>query len=399
MFRLPNRNCLQVRLTTASLHRICLYLLRRNTHPTFQKIYICGIEKDTAYVVTENGTYDIEEFAEVVVNVPSSGPQPTEDQMNVRSLSYYNYGGCADFILEHWGDQMTFTDPNGTSYCCYGAKVCPPEIKDSPLSQYFFYTYKGHDCPRLTGQNYNTLAANVAYVFSKTQIIDMYNLFDDNYNFGRLHNTSVAFDNWFNSNYWLRRLPKLINQVYSSRTTNQKYPYYNGFQDNYTLDNYENMPVDGNDGRLMNSNMFFSTFINSFKCKKITFATNNGTPYSANWSNQAIQIGYGYYIGYSSKDLTQQYGIPAGKEVTDAASYQALKNDPDWWTRILEYSRYNHDSAVETINSLPNCSTGSSNTITFKGSSGTNTDGGAISNLTAAEIAVATAKGWTVTIA
>ena len=66
----------------------------------------------------------------------------------------------------------------------------------------------------------------------------------------------------------------------------------------------------------------------------------------------------------------------------------------------MAYSRYNHDSAVATINSLPDTSAylaanGGTNTIKFKGAAGSATDGGAINTLTEEEIAVATAKGWT----
>ena len=68
-----------------------------------------------------------------------------------------------------------------------------------------------------------------------------------------------------------------------------------------------------------------------------------------------------------------------------------------------DYSRYNHDSAVETINSLPDtseylASAGGTNTIKFKGVAGMKTDGGAINTLTEEEIAVAAAKGWTVSL-
>jgi hypothetical protein len=68
------------------------------------------------------------------------------------------------------------------------------------------------------------------------------------------------------------------------------------------------------------------------------------------------------------------------------------------FTQDYFYSRYNHASAVETINSLPDTSAYGTNTIKFLGASGSRTDGGAISNLTEEEIAVATAKGWTVTL-
>ena len=69
----------------------------------------------------------------------------------------------------------------------------------------------------------------------------------------------------------------------------------------------------------------------------------------------------------------------------------------------INYSRYNHNSAVRTINSLPDTSAylataGGTNTIKFEGQSGASTDGGAINTLTEEEIAVATAKGWSVAL-
>ena len=111
------------------------------------------------------------------------------------------------------------------------------------------------------------------------------------------------------------------------------------------------------------------------------------------------QIGCLYF---NSDDEYYPNLFPPDKKITDDASYQALKDNPDAWTKMPEYSFYNHDSAVETINSLPDTSAyltenGGTNTINFLGNSGSNTDGGAINTMTAEEIAVATAKGWTVT--
>ena len=157
----------------------------------------------------------------------------------------------------------------------------------------------------------------------------------------------------------------------------------------------------------INSNVFVSTFNYCFRLKNIIFdVQENGTPYDANWRSQAIKIDVGYcYGGSPNKALILDYnsGITADKEVTDDATYQALKNDPDWFSCNINYSRYNHDSAVNTINSLPDTSAylataGGTNTIKFEGASGTNTDGGAINTLTTQEIAVATAKGWTLSL-
>lgn len=108
------------------------------------------------------------------------------------------------------------------------------------------------------------------------------------------------------------------------------------------------------------------------------------------------------YIGYSQQWVDTKYFL-TDKEITNDVSYQALKNDPDAWTKDLDYSFYNHDSAVETINSLPDTSAflaeqGGTNTIKFEGRVGFSTDGGAINTMTAEEIAVAAAKGWTVAL-
>ena len=73
--------------------------------------------------------------------------------------------------------------------------------------------------------------------------------------------------------------------------------------------------------------------------------------------------------------------------------------NPDWYTGMYEYATFNKDSALELIKTLPDTSAYNGiNTIKFKGGSGHYT-GGAIRDLTEEEIAIATAKGWTVTLA
>ena len=157
------------------------------------------------------------------------------------------------------------------------------------------------------------------------------------------------------------------------------------------------------------------------RAKRITFATKtDGTPCIVKWGGKTISLTND--VGYSTRedyilDHSSVHGITQEKRVSDAATYEALKNDPDYYvynqtTQSYDgnevnigvlYSRYNHTSAVETINSLPDCSaycaeTSNTNTIIFKKYSGALTDGGGINTLTAEEIAVATNKGWTVSL-
>lgn len=97
-----------------------------------------------------------------------------------------------------------------------------------------------------------------------------------------------------------------------------------------------------------------------------------------------------------------QNPLPWAEQIIDLTSNVGFKkvNYSDSTSQL--YSVYNHDSAVETINSLPDTSAylaevGRTNTIQFYSNQGAKTEGGAIGNLTAEEIAVAAAKGWTVT--
>ena len=126
--------------------------------------------------------------------------------------------------------------------------------------------------------------------------------------------------------------------------------------------------------------------------KHLTFdMQDNGEPYTANWKN--ITINLSSTVGYA---LSLLKGLDANKKVSNEETYSLLKDDEDWWGGSYRHSCYNHDSAVETINSLPDTSAYGTNTIKFKQLMGEITDAGAVDTLTEEEIAVATAKGWTV---
>lgn len=174
--------------------------------------------------------------------------------------------------------------------------------------------------------------------------------------------------------------------------------YYNLCCHCYCLDEILDIPV-WRCQAASNSNMFYSTFNQCSRLKDVTFETDNGQPIVTRWKSQTIDLSSGAGYGYYPSD----HGFTEELQVTDDTTYQALKNNSDWWTGSVAYSRYNHDSAVRTINSLPDTSAylataGGTNTIKFIGAAGEKTDGGAINTLTAEEIAVATAKGWTVSL-
>lgn len=161
-----------------------------------------------------------------------------------------------------------------------------------------------------------------------------------------------------------------------------------------------------------------SAFKAKLKNQNLDFSTEKGyREYYNGGLNEEV-----YKYGYVNKEHNIYFGEPnSSKTFTEEeikAKYNAVKQFNDWHSCGSSYlkvtyndkqynpsiltARYNHDSAVETLNSLPDTSeyiatAGGTNTIKFNGVQGALTDGGAINTLTEEEIAVATAKGWTVT--
>lgn len=235
---------------------------------------------------------------------------------------------------------------------------------------------------------------------------DFFDNFDWSYISGLTTSYSGSMDAMFSSCYSLRHVP--IHKIKSNPViSNTSSYFYNGFSNCYCLDEIKDLPLPFTNAWTSNafgSGPYSGCFLRLSRLKSLTFALNEGQPCVMKWENQTIDLTQ--KVGYANQTfdiVTYNSGITADKEVKDDATYQALKNNPDWFTNKVEYSRYNHDSAVETINSLPDTSAylaanGGTNTIKFKGAAGSLTDGGAINTLTEAEIAVAAAKGWTVSL-
>lgn len=155
----------------------------------------------------------------------------------------------------------------------------------------------------------------------------------------------------------------------------------------------------------LTSNIFTNMFKNCVMMSKLTF--NGGSNYQ--WKNQTIDFttcGYDTTTNhtYSTDFGNKEFTFDSAKQVTDASTYNQLKDTADWWTADVAYSKYDRQSAIATIKSLPDTknylsSNGGTNTIKFKKNAGSGKgDNYNMSKLTASEIAVATAKGWTVSL-
>lgn len=370
---------------------------------------------------------DFKKALEVEVNVI-----PDEAFHLSGNLSYRFAYKTWDWFFEKYSDKITISDISDANRMFYGCKVerLPSNItfaeggcaipamysncsnlKSVPSIDFkhtapqssnslFSYCYKVEEIGKLSNLYPNNISDMFGYCTNLRYLPEFENL-----NLSYIQtDASGKCHAMFTENFSLREIPETFLKQFYGIQTNPNYTiFYKGFTSCVTLD--EIVGLNPQTGTLT-SNAFVSAFKSNARVKNIIFATQeDGTPYSVNWKSQTIDLSQdvGHRITGDTSIITgKNSGITSDKLVKDDATYQALKNDPDWFTSTSSYSRYNHDSAVNTINSLPDTSAyltanGGTNTIVFNGESGKLTDGGAINALTEEEIAVATAKGWTVT--
>ena len=407
--------------------------------------------------ITANGTYKppqgVDGFNNVVVNVPSSGSSTKLKRLELTKggqeclfndyfLDLLDYGCEVVCSTSYAGDYFSFDsfakgrDPNSeNNQKITGENVdkfasLKINIDGSALgygtSNMFYYQTEITHLPQIVG-NYSILTTEPPQCQSMFKGCNRLQEIPDNYIGLMFHD--AQHNSWINDNlypmlqleemfrncYALRKIPTTFSSTFNKKKMDDCYrtPQYRAFFGSYSLDEVIDFPiVDTRDiNEPYTKDSFFIAFKECRRLKRLTFkleeqnhTEGNETitvysPTTAYWKNQTIDLSNG--VGYGGGAAWYNPTFTADNLVEDDAKYQALKDTEDWWTAKIEYSRYNHNSAVETINTLPQIPsdyTNAGNTIKFKGASGSATDGGAINTLTEEEIAVATAKGWTVAL-
>ena len=360
--------------------------------------------------ITANGTYEAPEgvdgYSPITVDVIPEGV-PTDEELTISgNCNHRFYNDNWTWFLEKYKDRLIFSNINNAFNMFSGS----PSIKSLDFDIIFDDSYSSVSTLTMFSSCYHLENIRKIINLKGKDMGDMFNgCYSLRYlpqfeNFSLQDNVYSNLGGLFRYCRSLRSIPEEFLKKLSITASGGYSSYslgYNGFNNCHSLDEIKGINIRRNN---ITSNLFSNTFDDCSRVKNIIFAKeDNGSPYTATWKNQYINlasdVGYGLYddyiIGYNS-------GITLDKKVIDDTTYQALKNDPDWYTLKKEYSRYNHNSAVATINSLPDTSAyiaekGGTNTIRFMGNAGSATDGGAINTLTEEEIAVATAKGWTIT--
>ena len=340
------------------------------------------------------------------VNELSVGPTD-EDLTFSGDLLYFNYKGRLNKILKKYGNRITFKNVDDFSHAFSfqgQEEELPYVFSGDGIRTNLQDMFSSSTKLKKIGELKNIVPYNLTYVFYDCRNLRELPKMTD-WDFTYFHQEPYAnFYYMFNNCYSLRKVPpELLKELWSGGTDYISYVLYENFSYCYALDELRDLPL-GDKSLTYDSNRWSAPYY-LYHIKDILFETQeDGTPYTLAQNNMTIYLrdDYGWCPPNDvSSLLNYNSGITKDKEVNSAETYQALKNDPDWYSTSKDYSRYNRQSAINTIATLPDTSAyltanGGTNTIKFPSGLGKLTDAGGVDTLTPEEIAVATAKGWTV---
>lgn len=343
----------------------------------------------------------------IITGTMASSPDaPTASELTIGgNLSYWDSYGAWDWFITKYGDQITI-DSNNKITNMYGAFqysqleeipisfVCDM-TKDNGISSMFSGATKLKTLPSITG----VVKGMTTYTFKDCNNLSQIpaSFFTD-YTYTKGNFNAMCWNC-----YCLRSIDTSFMEQFTTLYTGTLYgnTFTYAFKNCEQLDEL-NLPIRDTTTEI-SVNMFYQAFDNMYRIKKLIF----DAPNAVKWKNQTIDLSE--YFGFIGAGVTPPHlkengyntTITADKVMT-ASTMTSLIGDADAYPTAVNTSRYNHSRAVETLNSLPDtsaylASAGGTNTIKIRKNLGGLT-GSSTSDLTAEEIAVATAKGWTVTL-
>ena len=348
---------------------------------------------------------------ELITGTMESGGINEEDLKFSGGLNYFGQDGRLDNLIEHNFDKIKigWVENDGTKH---GVLAFNNGFSNSSLSrippiiiygvQYGSLEYAFSGCKNLTElpifstAPYNGTIGNLRYMFS-----DCYSI--TQIPSGYLSNQAIALNQYdtdtFNGIFSnCVRLEEMNDGSFLQYGKN----YSNMFKNCCSLRKLEGLVLKDFEIETV-TNQFSETFNNCAMLSSLIFSTSG----DYKMQSQTIDL---TTCGYSTdKDGKYKFGsytfqLPIAKGVFNENTYERLKNTEDWWTNQVAYSKYDRQSAIATINSLPDTKTylnseplAYPNKIKFKkGAGSAKGDLYNMSNLTDEEKGVATVKGWTV---
>jgi hypothetical protein len=368
------------------------------------------------------------QMAPAINSITGSGSSaiPSEALKYSGNLDYVFANNAWNWFIEAYGGLVDCTAVNSCIYTFGSTSNYSVQIENIPFSITFVkgWNYREYDdngqstvkyginCSHMFDNCYDLEAlpeliyfepSNMSYMFNGCcSLKDISTLNDADYKYIKNYGNCAEM---FRSCYALRQIPsELLAKLHpgvAGNTGINRLILNRGFYSCLCLDELVGIPVD-TETTTITENMFNTTFWSLSRAKNITFIEPMNGTYVKDmwWSNQYIDLSQ--YVGHCMTGDYATYikrfgGFTEDTRITNDTSYALLKDNPDSWTTDKAYSRFNKTSAVNTIASLPYIhSSGTANTIRFCGPAGSKTDGGAINTMTEEQVAVATAKGWTV---
>ena len=348
-------------------------------------------------------TYTPAEMATAISSIETGGGggELTEEDLTfTNDLRYFNYYGRMGKLIKKCGSKMKFNGVNNLSYAFQGN-----DLLNSDFSNWTIDLYKCDLTQCFSGQSYiiaypkfQGTVTRLEKLFHRSDSIEL--IRDDLFSADTEFISTTSGHSYYGIFYgchnlkkvplWFKNMTFTVNKDidYGSYSS----VYNDTFNSCYALKELT-LPIFPAPAKLK-SNNFNSTFEDVKSMRKFVFAPPPAGNEAVLWSHQTINLAH-WLSGYDPS-------ASGSKVIYDDETYNLYKNDPDARAQSLEYSFYNHDSALETIRSLPYTQmvdvpdSQLQNVIKFYGKSGEKTDGGAINTLTTEEIAIATNKGWTV---
>lgn len=355
---------------------------------------------------SKTGTSDLitlDDMPSVIEGIETGGDIPTEGLNYTGDCSNMFINENHNWIINLHGDKINTVDiDNATNMFLENSTIekIPFDfnfIVKTPIDD----TQNRSDCTYCYGMFYCATALKEIGAIRNLKPADMSNMFAgcsslrylpefENLDLSKVKNA----DQMLTACWSLREIPSYL-------TNSKAAPYFiRNLSEMFALDEAVDLYPDE---ETLTSNKFSAAFYNLNRVKRITFATlEDGTPYTRSWKNQTIDLTYPKSVGYVEMtyenniyDNFETNGLSYDGYVTDDAQYAALKDTDYWWTPMVEYSRFDVESAYELIKSLPDTSAYGTNTLKLFGMQGT-LSGGSCDSLSAEQIATATEKGWTV---
>ena len=347
-------------------------------------------------------TYTPAEMATAISSIETGGGGgPTADDLTFTGdLTKFNYYGRMSKLIKKYGSLMSFNSVNDLSYAFKGNDPLNSDFSNWTID---LYKCKLEECfashSSITGfPKFQGTVTNLQNLFRSSDTLKV--IPDDLFSAGTefiCNDYEQKYNGIFSDCYSLKKVPLWFGNMTFTVNKDFNYSsyssvYYNTFLGCRNLKELI-LPIFPAPAKLK-SNCFIGIFENVHLMRKFIFAPPPAGNEAVLWTKQTINLA-DWQTGYDPS-------ASGSKVIYDDETYNLYKNDPDAVAKTLEYSFYNHDSALETIRSLPYAQMVDishdqlGNVIKFYGKSGEKTDGGAINTLTTEEIAIATNKGWTV---